>query len=318
MKWLDIQRQAKLVVRTKNPAPNPAVSHIPHSHSHSHGHLHSSSSHLHPSSSSHLNSSSHLHPTTAHLHTSPSSSHLHSSSSSHSQSSSQRFNSPSLVYGGKKIDLKNFDIVAMQKTSVCYQYCIIYYQYSYFIFQAILVEAVLPPTTIEITKDDYDILMELIKLFSSDEESPMTNIDVSCSDCTNLFLYFIIPSLKLMFLLVRLTLHDRKKQRLKKKKTEISAKTPTETYFNTYRLHTENLDFMGSLSHFTTVSFFKSYVTPYFFYLYWKSSLFILKLTELEGEVSDNNCTNQGEKVIPLIQKITKRKVLLSIHYILI
>ena len=34
--------------------------------------------------------------------------------------------------------------------------------------------------TVEMSKDDYDILMEFIKIFSSDEESPMTHIDVSC------------------------------------------------------------------------------------------------------------------------------------------
>ena len=45
-----------------------------------------------------------------------------------------------------------------------------------------IIEAVLPPTVVELTKDDYDILMELMKLFSSDEEGPMTNIDLSIYD----------------------------------------------------------------------------------------------------------------------------------------
>jgi hypothetical protein len=48
-----------------------------------------------------------------------------------------------------------------------------------------VVEVALPPTTVEISKDDYDILMEFIKMFSSDEESPMTHIDISCPNGMN-------------------------------------------------------------------------------------------------------------------------------------
>lgn len=77
-----------------------------------------------------------------------------------------RFQSPTVVIAGKKVETKNLDFTAMQKVS------------------AMLVEAALAATTVEMTKDDYDILMEFFKLFSSDEEGVMTNIDVSISEGT--------------------------------------------------------------------------------------------------------------------------------------
>jgi hypothetical protein len=103
VKWLDIHRTAmtpvaKLVVRTKNPAPNPA---------------HPGFNPPHPSASAHPTSWGSQHPSlgTAHSRSTASSSQVQGLDSN-------RFSSPSFVYAGKKIDTRNLDVGIMQKASV--------------------------------------------------------------------------------------------------------------------------------------------------------------------------------------------------------
>lgn len=120
VKWLDIHRTsaaapgAKLVVRTKNPAPNPAhpgFAHAPHPTASAH-----SPSPAHPPYS--LSSAHSGHPAHPTLWT-------HGTQGTHSRGAapgqgpeSSRFTSPSLVYAGKKIDTRNLDVGTMQKASV--------------------------------------------------------------------------------------------------------------------------------------------------------------------------------------------------------